>query len=447
MTGARLPRSPSPRRWSRWPRPIRRIVAVVNDSVGSSNLKEFKRRFPDRLVNVGIAEQNLVGVSAGLASAGKIPFTCGASCFLTGRALEQIKADLAYSRHNVKLCGMSSGMAYGELGPTHHSIEDLAWTRAIANLTVIVPADPIETAQAVRAAAAIDGPVFLRVSRMPVPTVHADGYAVRRSAGRSRCAPAATSRSSPPASWSARALDGRRRCCEADGIDAAVINMSTIRPIDRDAIARGGAPRPDRHGRGAHGVRRAGRRGRGSGRDDAPGADAHARRPRRVRADRLAPSSCSTTSASTPERHPRRGPRRCVQRAELHGRPHILAIDQGTTNTKVAARSTTPAAIVARASRPVDDRVSAAGLGRAGRRSPSGAASRTPSTSVSRAAGRGDRAPSPSPTSASPSLVWDRATGTPARPVHRLAVPAHGAVLRDAARARPAAASSRRRPG
>ena len=126
----------------------RRIVAVVNDSVGSSNLKEFKRRFPDRLINVGIAEQNLVGVSAGLASAGKIPFTCGASCFLTGRALEQVKADLAYSRHNVKLCGMSSGMAYGELGPTHHSIEDLAWTRAIANLTVIVPADPIETAQA-----------------------------------------------------------------------------------------------------------------------------------------------------------------------------------------------------------------------------------------------------------------------------------------------------------
>ena len=142
----------------------RRIVAVVNDSVGSSNLKEFKRRFPDRLINVGIAEQNLVGVSAGLASAGKIPFTCGASCFLTGRALEQVKADLAYSRHNVKLCGMSSGMAYGELGPTHHSIEDLAWTRAIANLTVIVPADPIETAGAVRAAVAIDGPVFLRLA-------------------------------------------------------------------------------------------------------------------------------------------------------------------------------------------------------------------------------------------------------------------------------------------
>ena len=88
-----------------------RIVALTNDSTGSSNLTEFKRRFPDRFVNIGIAEQNLVGVSAGLAAAGKIPFACSASCFLTGRALEQIKVDVAYSRHNVKLCGMSSGMA------------------------------------------------------------------------------------------------------------------------------------------------------------------------------------------------------------------------------------------------------------------------------------------------------------------------------------------------
>ena len=213
----------------------RRIVAVVNDSVGSSNLKEFKRRFPDRLFNVGIAEQNLVGVSAGLASAGKIPFTCGASCFLTGRALEQVKADVAYSRHNVKLCGMSSGMAYGELGPTHHSIEDLAWTRAIANLTVIVPADPIETAAAVRAAVAIDGPVFLRVSRMPVPTVTADappfeiGKAMMLRQGRDVTIIAA-------GVTLGRAL-AAATLLASDGVDAAVMNLSTVRPIDRDAIA------------------------------------------------------------------------------------------------------------------------------------------------------------------------------------------------------------------
>jgi transketolase len=213
----------------------RRVVVVVNDSVGSSNLKEFKRRFPDRLFNVGIAEQTLVGVSAGLASAGKIPFACGAACFLTGRALEQVKADLAYSRHNVKLCGMSSGMAYGELGPTHHSIEDLAWTRAIANLTVIVPADPVETASAVRAAAAIDGPVFLRISRMPVPTVTAD--AAPFEIGR-----AVTLRQGLDVTIVAAGVTVGRALAAADllksdGIDAAVLNLSTIQPIDRAAIA------------------------------------------------------------------------------------------------------------------------------------------------------------------------------------------------------------------
>ncbi len=211
-----------------------RIVAVANDSVGSSNLRDFKRRFPERLVNVGIAEQNMLGVSAGLAAAGKIPFACGASCFLTARALEQIKADLAYSRHNVKVCGMSSGMAYGELGPTHHSIEDLAWTRAIADLTVIVPADPDETAQAVRAVAAFEGPVFLRVSRLPVPSVHpadyefAIGRAVTLRTGRDVTIIA-------NGIMVARALDAAR-LLDASGVDAAVINMATLKPLDTDAI-------------------------------------------------------------------------------------------------------------------------------------------------------------------------------------------------------------------
>jgi transketolase len=211
-----------------------RIVALTNDSIGSSNLKEFKQRFPDRLFNVGIAEQNLVGVSAGLASAGKIPFTCSASCFLTARALEQIKADLAYSRHNVKLCGMSSGMAYGALGATHHSIEDLAWTRAIADLTVIAPADPLETAQVVRAAARMDGPVFLRLSRMPVPTIHAADYTFE--IGR-----AALLRDGSDVTIVAAGIMVSRAIEAADllgsdGISAAVLNLSTIRPIDRDSV-------------------------------------------------------------------------------------------------------------------------------------------------------------------------------------------------------------------
>jgi len=211
-----------------------RVVAVANDSVGSSNLKEFKKRFPDRLVNVGIAEQNLIGVGAGLANGGLLPFVCGASCFLTGRALEQVKVDLGYSRSNVKLCGMSSGVAYGELGPTHHSIEDLAWTRAIANMTVIVPADPAETASALRAAAAYQGPVFLRLSRMPVPDVSPAGYDLE--IGR-----AVTLRQGTDLTLIAngtmvsRALEAAS-LLEKDGISAAVVNMSTVRPLDIEAV-------------------------------------------------------------------------------------------------------------------------------------------------------------------------------------------------------------------
>jgi transketolase len=211
-----------------------RIVAVVNDSVGSSNLKEFKKRFPDRLVNVGIAEQNMIGVSAGLANGGMIPFVCGASCFLTGRALEQVKVDLGYSRSNVKLCGMSSGVAYGELGPTHHSIEDLAWTRAIANMTVIVPADPAETASAMRASAAYDGPVFLRLSRMPVPEVHSADYHFRIGrAARLRDGTDVTLIAN--GTMVCRALEAAS-LLKADGIGAAVVNMSTVRPLDEEMV-------------------------------------------------------------------------------------------------------------------------------------------------------------------------------------------------------------------
>lgn len=211
-----------------------RVVAVCNDSVGSSNLTGFAKKFPERLVNVGIAEQNMVGVAAGLANGGRLPFVCAASCFLTARALEQIKADLAYSNANVKLCGMSSGMAYGALGATHHSIEDIAWTRAIANMTVIVPADPVETAQAVRAAAEMHGPVFVRISRMGVPIVHGEDYqfqigrAARLREGRDITLIA-------NGTLVPRALEAADLLA-AQGIEARVLNMATVRPLDREAI-------------------------------------------------------------------------------------------------------------------------------------------------------------------------------------------------------------------
>ena len=196
-----------------------RVCAVINDSLSSAKLKSFKTKYPDRFINVGIAEQNLVGVGCGLANSGMIPYLCAASCFLTARAMEQIKVDLAYSKTNVRLCAMSPGMAYGQLGPTHHSIEDLAWMRVLPNLTVIVPADPVEPAA---------------VARLPVPRVHGDDYEFR-------LGKAVRLREGSDVTLIAnglmvcRALDAAK-ALEVRGISARVLNMSTLKPLDHEAI-------------------------------------------------------------------------------------------------------------------------------------------------------------------------------------------------------------------
>ena len=212
-----------------------RIVAVCNDSVGSSNLGEFRDLYPERVINVGIAEQNMVGVAAGLANAGFIPFVCAASPFLTGRALEQIKADVVYSRANVKLCGMSPGVSYGELGPTHHSIEDIAWMRALDGLRIVVPADPAQTSAAVRWAAGIPDAVFLRIGRFPVPSVSEgqdpafdpERCSILRD-GRD-VAIIASGTTVSRALWAADVL-------AAEGVAATVINVTSIVPLDQEAL-------------------------------------------------------------------------------------------------------------------------------------------------------------------------------------------------------------------
>jgi transketolase len=211
-----------------------RIVAVCNDSVGSSNLGGFRDAFPDRLINVGIAEQDLVGVGAGLANGGLVAFVSAAAPFLTGRALEQIKADVAYSAQPVILCGQSPGMAYGELGPTHHSIEDLAWTRAIADLKVVVPADQAQTRAAVRWAAAGNGPVYIRIPRFKVPDVTPEdapfgpGTSVRLTDGEDVTIVAVGTMVS-------RALEAAERLHE-EGVAARVINSAFVDPLDDEAI-------------------------------------------------------------------------------------------------------------------------------------------------------------------------------------------------------------------
>jgi transketolase len=211
-----------------------RVVVVVNDSLGSSNLDDFAARFPERVVNVGIAEQAMIGVAAGLAASGRVPFVSGAACFLTGRATEQLKVDVAYSRNNVKIIGQAPGMAYGELGPTHHSIEDFSWLRAMPGMTILAPADPVETAAAVRWAASYDGPVYMRVSRLKVPAIFGVDYEFTPGKGR-------IVRQGDDVTIIAngvlltRAL-GAADLLAAHGLSAQVVSMPTVKPLDDDLV-------------------------------------------------------------------------------------------------------------------------------------------------------------------------------------------------------------------
>lgn len=211
-----------------------RAVVVVNDSVGSSKLDRLSQELPGQLVNVGIAEQDMVGVASGLANGGKIPFISGAGCFLSARAMEQIKVDLAYSRHHAVICAQSPGVAYGPLGATHHSIEDVAWMRVIPGMTVLVPADPLETEQMLRWAYTHDGPVYIRISRMKVPAVHPAEYSF--APGR-----AAVLRAGDDLTIAANGTVLHRALAAADlladqGIDARVLSVGSVKPIDTDLI-------------------------------------------------------------------------------------------------------------------------------------------------------------------------------------------------------------------
>lgn len=212
-----------------------RIVVVVNDSVGSSKLGGFQKAFPERLINVGIAEQNMVGVGAGLANGGKVPFVSAASCFLTGRAMEQIKADIAYAGFNVKLVGQSSGVAYGELGPTHHSIEDFAWLRPLDAITVIVPSDAWETTEAVKWAAAHEGPVYIRLSRMPVPDLAVKDRVFRP--GKAERVQDGSDVTLIGCGTTVHLAVRAAQTLEAEGISARVLNMATLNPLDEEALA------------------------------------------------------------------------------------------------------------------------------------------------------------------------------------------------------------------
>lgn len=213
-----------------------RIVAVTADMTRSTKIGVFQDKHPERVFNVGIAEQNLIGIAAGMARSGLVPFASTMSAFASMRALEQIRTDVCYQNLNVNIIATHSGVSFGQAGTTHHCTEDIAIMRALANMTLIVPADGYETANAVGACVSWPGPVYIRLPRRFEHVHYANedygfeiGKAVTVSEGTDItivCCGVAVY----------HAAEAAKLLADRDGLSVRVLNMHTIKPIDEQAI-------------------------------------------------------------------------------------------------------------------------------------------------------------------------------------------------------------------
>ena len=210
------------------------LFVVTSDARGSVTLGKFADELPDQFVEVGIAEQNAVGVSAGLALAGKNVFVCGPACFYSARALEQVKVDVAYSKTSVKIIGVSGGVSYGALGATHHSLHDVAVMRAFPGMNIYLPSDRFQSAWLARHLAASEESAYVRVGRNAVPDIYSESDSFEQGKAKilktgKDIAIIATGETVYHALKAAEKL-------EEEGIYATVIDMFTLKPLDKDTI-------------------------------------------------------------------------------------------------------------------------------------------------------------------------------------------------------------------
>lgn len=213
------------------------IVVLCSDSRGSASLAPFADTYPEQFVEMGIAEQNLVSVSAGLAHCGKKAFAASPACFLSTRSYEQCKIDVAYSNTNVKLIGISGGISYGALGMSHHSAQDIAAMSAIPNMRVYLPSDRFQTAKLIEALLKDEKPAYIRVGRNPVEDIYTEDncpFEMDKAtvlAEGTDAAIIACGEMVRPAYEAAKLL-------EKDGIHATVLDMYCVKPLDKEAIVK-----------------------------------------------------------------------------------------------------------------------------------------------------------------------------------------------------------------
>ena len=212
----------------------RDVLVVTSDSRGSGKLTGFGEALPDQIVELGIAEQNAIGISAGLASTGKKVFVASPACFITARALEQIKNDVAYSDQPVRIIGISAGVSYGALGATHHSLHDYAALRAIHNMSIIAPADNFETRETIRAIYGVVHPVYVRLGKAPQPHVHAQGSSF--TIGRAALVQDGRDLTFIACGETVSIAVAAARQLATEGITCRVLSMHTIKPLDEDAV-------------------------------------------------------------------------------------------------------------------------------------------------------------------------------------------------------------------
>jgi transketolase len=215
------------------------VVAVDADLSKSTMTSYFAKEFPDRFYSCGIAEANMVGVGAGLAMSGKIPFVASFSVFAMNKGFEQLRIGAAYGRSNLKVVGTHSGISIGEDGPSQMSVEEIALACSLAGFVVIAPADEVSTRALVRAAAAYDGPVFIRTGRPKAPVVHSadQKFEIGKSIEVAEGSDATIVASGLLVAQAMLAAD----ILDAEGVRVRVIDMHTAKPLDRDAIARAAA--------------------------------------------------------------------------------------------------------------------------------------------------------------------------------------------------------------
>lgn len=215
---------------------MKEIVVLDADLSKSTKTADFKEVYSDRFFNVGIAEQNMMGVAAGLSTCGKVPFVSTFAMFATGRAFEQVRNSICYPKLNVKIAATHAGLTVGEDGASHQSIEDISLMRTLPNMTVLVPADAAETKAAVAFAARYEGPVYLRLGRMGVPDLFGEDYQFEH--GKAVSIAEGTDVTLVGTGCMTAIAKDAAELLKKEGISARVLHVHTIKPIDQSAIVK-----------------------------------------------------------------------------------------------------------------------------------------------------------------------------------------------------------------